>query len=1018
MSDPDVLQELAAVPVTKLNIGDTKFRRRIKQAGFETIDELFSVSKDELKSRLPEDWMDILDLKDAFERGPEAFARRVLQEREHAHKASDTESGQSHGGGEKSNGYVNSSKSSGMRQSSKRVLAPPVDEHTEVLAEGEQWASGAFGSLTDHLDGALVAEVFEDFVFIEGKVRKAFAGLFSRYSSNMKRALELCEHCFPDIFVVCVAYMAREYYDRDRLWPAVFNELGIPNHYHSQFKRAFRDQIMKVGLPCYNDGEADKRFFYTALLHAGFSQVMWEEFWEEVFLPAAKSEWRAVGDGVQSAADLLEDVRTGERGKRLLTASRNLLEKAGDNLVLPLFESALSVARAYEVSRSGRGALAENTQVLLSRGGLTSTATDALLNVVERAEEESAKNDSKRGSRAQSKPKSNHAVFLNDAELLLSPGMTAVVVHWGKQRVSREYANCFAEFYIQGGASVREPVRQGPGMCFIDDVRLDVDLSTASDIQVGVRIVAPADDERFEGFVEPNSLLQPFRQTRPGMYEFRKNGCGVYRLSRGVHSSRSADVAYVMLPGFYVEELAGLEGFAELHALGSREDCRVFTCTASAGSSGRVMREGDAEPVCVWRENYKVASRKDGLLGHTADGHDLFGYSERLGCYNGSLPVFEIEANDPSLCMDDVDAYCICDGTRISISKGGGIRELGTSSGANGVARMVVSLQRSAIPRFVQDGVLVLSQESEGRRRDILRYRFSVVPVQCLYLDEIDRAGYGLEARYRFSVADDLDIELGGEAEHLLRDVPYDCFTPLDSPWLDIRFSRKGSAVDASIDLAGIEISFSDELREIAEKRAVNLADAVALRRKAGDMVEISVHGHRRERELFLMLSQPLLIDSFEEPRILRPHLFDDLRYMGAGSDEEGQTSLTAFVTFGHKPSDEPGVAVVNLLECQKGFGCGKATCSRQGDGYTVQFERPSPANLLCAVSLNGSAPSDEPGADCLKSGETVLHLDRARLAKLRGRKAFYLWIAVKPRLARRPDFEREGQRILVEMEG
>lgn len=82
MDEQDYIERLKTTPVTKTGFGNTRIRRVIKNAGFNTLSELFDLTEKVIDDRFEPDIAGkIIDLRDQYRTNPEKFVSSVLQKR-------------------------------------------------------------------------------------------------------------------------------------------------------------------------------------------------------------------------------------------------------------------------------------------------------------------------------------------------------------------------------------------------------------------------------------------------------------------------------------------------------------------------------------------------------------------------------------------------------------------------------------------------------------------------------------------------------------------------------------------------------------------------------------------------------------------------------------------------------------------------------------------------------------------------------------------------------------------------
>ena len=221
MANKDILRELAAAPITKLDPdafnGDVRLRRRIKNAGIETIAELFALDAPELDSTIGKDDADaVLDMKATYEADPEGFARNALSRNASPTQASSTGSRQPAKHRNASERPLAGSKAPKGRPRINYAsvsIPAPATKFASALYGFQAKAAGELDLLADHSDEAMVYQAFAEFSTELDELANAFSDLFAHYATSPRRALELIASEFPDAFLVYVSDRARLTFD-------------------------------------------------------------------------------------------------------------------------------------------------------------------------------------------------------------------------------------------------------------------------------------------------------------------------------------------------------------------------------------------------------------------------------------------------------------------------------------------------------------------------------------------------------------------------------------------------------------------------------------------------------------------------------------------------------------------------------------------------------------------------------------------------------------------------------------
>lgn len=956
---PSPLDMLRNISVAELDMFPASFRRKLKNAGCASIYEALSLTDDEVDRILDFGEADQFDhLRQEVEANPGEFVGRILgvsviDDNEAQGLApmasaipscnsddSKAESKPDDGGEEAPPPAVFASGGRARTQHpptpTRKVYVSSLLPFVKPLDGFEKRAARALDEVDDRGEGGLVFEAFPAFVGEVDELSAQFGELFAHYAGNPGRALDVVEGCYADSFLLFVADRARKLFDGENLWGKLFADIGIAaQSAQVRFKQLFIAGLERRGMPVYGRGDETFYYLYTALLHGGLSGDSWEALWEGAFIPAAKAAGATMGGVPMDGLSVLVELKRADGCFRLRKSAMSIVEKVPESALVPLFDEALQVAREA-ASRE----LSDNDVALISEAGLSETAMDALVKVLDEA---AARRGAPRATGvAAPAPKREYAHFAR-GELVLDLARGEAVVRWGKQLFPAGFLGRRVDYLVDG--EVRQSVYFEPsaGKAILREVEIPV--SPKSRYEVELRLMLPSSGE---GEYEPGaSIRQEFRRSRPGCFEFiRSATTGLYRL-RGEREriTRRRRVAYVVQAGYYIDPGPGMETVEEYQAVGSWQDMSVFVFDVDPGAFGSICREGGGDSLAIWREDYSVHVCREGVVGETADGRDLFGFAPNALGTNGALPTLVVEVQDADSAWRDLEVECLCDGVRVSVPRHMLWQDV---MGDTDCARIEFDLAKAAgVPLHAADCVVTVSQASTGRA--IFRYRFAVVPIQAFHLDSVSRvlgrwtACYSLQAREDIRVVDS-----GGYAAvipqwgtHLAHTLLGDEFYPLSIS------DARGLAIDVKLALAAVDIMIPDTLDDIVHERPLCLVDALDMGAHNANIV-ISSKGRRNRRKAYVSLGHmPLLFEDLARPETFTCNLFRRVERF-AQEDFSAPADLPLVLTLAYGSQEEggavrPASVEIPLLSCREGLGF--ASVELSPDGKSVELDAPTVAD-------------------------------------------------------------------------
>ena len=946
MDEQDYIERLKTTPVTETGFGSARIRRVIKNAGFNTLWELFDLSEKEIDDRFEPDVADkIIDLPDQYRTNPEKFVSSVLQKGEMDKEAVNTILAEAKAS------CAASLKSSAS--TTPRSLFPgdcpttlPSMPFARALSDFEKRAKDAFDDLDDRFDGVMVYQAFEEFPTDLDELSDAFLQFFNCYSDQPPSALALIDRHLRNAFVVYVADRARKVYSDGNLWGKFFE--GLPSSYgnvQSLFKQVFVEHIERRGMPLYARDEEVNFYYYTALLHGGLSVDSWSNLWEDCILPLAKgiADGHYGFGGEMDGHSILKELKNPESRFAPKKAVLNILEKAPDSTIAPLFEAAMRVAVQVESSNKSQSAY-----TMLSNYGLPEAAMDALCESRER-DFVAARSRSSNSSRER-RQSGQRLIYLPMASLQLDLAEGIVSMRWPRQQFPLHFDEARIDYYVDGEMKQSSKFSVSVGKCILEAASIAVKPQARYDVELKLM----QKSEQTGEYVEASSLNQTFTRSKPGCFEFIKDAKGLYRLrGRNERIAKKRRIAYIVKEGYRIEPGQGMTAVSEYEASGGWNETQIFIYDVDPGAAGAIVNNLTGEEVAVWQERYVAKVDKRRVIGETVDGVDLYGYAPcELGT-NGGLPSISIESFDGLAALDDLDIMCISDGQIISMPR---YPMWPDDYGDSAAARIVLVPQKSSLFDLHIEECLIEARQKSAQGKVVFRYRFAVVPIQDFRPTSISFdfgiavAEYGFQARLALDVTGtQRETEAVGAwgkytAKTLLKD---------EFLHLRIRSSERGKETDAKLALAAIDVEIPDALARVSKKRPVCLADVLELGPSAGNFGIIS-YGWRYNRAVIAWLgSEPLFFKELKQPGVHEFNLFaHTASFQQTDDSKPGALPLKLSLIYGDDVTEgclKPAWTEVAILECVEGIGISdwKLLATKDGD-HVLRFEgRP-----ICDVSF------------------------------------------------------------------
>lgn len=946
MNESNYLERLKKAPISELSFDDVGLRRLIQNAGFCYLPDLLSLTDQEIDARFDGRYADsIIKMRKKYRTAPDVFAASMLQP-----KIVDKTANIKPPLKAKHPREPKAEATSSIEQYEYELSRfSPERSHGLFSAELEKYeerARDAFDDLDSRSENVMVYQVFEEFSTDLDELSAAFEKLIKFYPTNPRFVLMLIDKYLPNAFMVYVADKARRVFNDHNLWGNFFASLGIcDSNVQGLVKHVFIKHVEERGMPLYGRDEEVNYYFYTALLHGGLSEESWSNLWEKL-LPLAREVSRGgLGfGGEMDGRSVLRELKNPESRYAPEKAVLNILEKAPDSTVAPLFEASMRVAAQIVDSNRVR-----SRYTMLSSFGLPEAAMQALRDNQERASSSPA--GGKAAASTQGRRKDAHRlIYLPTASLQLDLSEGVVTMRWPRQQFPLHFAGDKIDYYVDGELKASSEFDMSVGKCILNAVGFAIDPRARYDVELKLM----HKDKHTGDYIELSSLSQTFSRNKPGCFEFIKDGKGFYRLrGKNERLTKRRRIAYIVKDGYKIVPGQGMKAVSEYETSGDWGDNQIFIYDVEPGSAGSVVNELTNEEVAVWQERYVAKIDKQRIIGETSDGVDLYGRIPNDLDTNDGLPSVSIEALDGADALKDLDIVCCCDGELVSMP-----RRVMCENDAGNVGAARIELEPSKANLFswhIKECTIEARQKSAGGKV-VFRYRFAVVPIQEFRPLSISIDHGRAVAEYGFQACLPIDVvrvyeeaDAKGECDYsdsLNRWERYEVKTLLKDELLHVRIRSRegGKETDAKLALAAIDVDIPERLANISEGRPICLADALELGPSAANFKIIS-HGWRYSRAVLVMLgSKPLFFKDLKQPGEYGFNLF---RYASLFQQVDyrvpSRLPLKLSLYYGDDVSMGefmPARTDVQMLDCAEGLGVnGWKILPDESFGYVLWFE-------------------------------------------------------------------------------
>lgn len=916
MNEESAIERLKDTPVLELNLGNVALRRTIKQAGFDTLPELLNLSEKEIYDIFDWEMADsIIEFQEKYYADTTSFAACVLQKKETDKAAI-----------EKILSKTKPSRSDASPKSQlPHVYIPdngptdlPQTPFSNALRGFEKRAKEIFDKLDDTFEDSMVYQAFEEFSTELDGLNNAFVQIFNFYHEQPKTALNLIDRYLRNAFIVYVADRARNVYSDNNLWGNFFDSLGIrDSNTQSLFKQIFIGHIERRGMPLYARDEETNYYFYTALLHGGLSKDSWVNLWEKSILPLAEeiAQSNFGFGGEMDGHSILQELKNPKSRFAPKKTVLNILEKAPDSTIAPLFEASMQVATQVEGSKK-----VKNDYTMLSNFGLPESAMEALRDNQERSAPFAKPHSMSSAKR--SPQEKHHLIYLPQASLQLNLAKGIVTMYWPRQQFPLHFADSKIDYYVNGKLETSSNFKASVGKCILEAASIEVKPQVRYDVEL--RLMQK--DGRSNEYIEVSSLNQIFTRNKPGCFEFIKNHKGYYRLrGKNERITRKRRIAYIVKKGYGINPGQGMNPVSEYETSGDWDKAQIFIYDVESGASGAIFDILTGDEIAVWQERYSVKIDKRRVIGKTANGIDLYGHVPCGLGTNGGLPSMTIEAIDGQSALNDLEITCICDGQRISIP-----RHLmwADDYDKSNAAQIALIPQESSLFDWHIEECLIEARQKSAAEKVVFRYKFAVIPIQDFRPTSISfDCGIAI-AEYGFQACMEIDVENSQDDTSTVNAWErYQAKTLLKDEFLHLRIRSKDvrKETEAKLALAAVDIEIPTVLADMSKKRPICLADALELGPSAANF-KITANGWRYNRTAIAWLGKiPLCLMELKWPGEHTFNLFRHLDFF-VQSDESAAEDrpVKLSLVYGDDITQHhllPAWTDVRLIRCCEGIG-------------------------------------------------------------------------------------------------
>lgn len=505
--DNALLQQLKETSITDLSVGSASLKRGLKKLGANNIIEAFDLPKPKLddSSLFTLDELDEFDhLEGQFRENPELFAQTALRVK---NVSSETK-------------RLLVANHVTMDRAAKPDTAVHFITRTagccheldptvrSVLHEAENQIKRVYEEFACSGESYLAFSIFPELPFSPIVLAEPIEEQFVTWKHGKEELIYLLSKVYPYSFITYTEARVNECYAENALWERFFDSLELTDNAQSAYKRALVESLKTCGLPVFAESDA-RCYWYTALLHAGFSEQMWNDLWKSCILPVAKCN-----GSLESGASIFKRIaKGGEHGSGKVLAT--IFSKMLLSIAEPLLDSAYLLARRVTKNEL-------QSSFALTDCDLPECALDSLSHVVSGGE----------GSATHGRknvPNGHGLKFLRlpKAALCFDSSSGALFISWKSRAFGVEFSGCEA-IYAVNGKPCDKPVplsRTDRGFGVPSYFQL-VERSAKYDVEFSLHEANGAIANR-NGVVAGSDSIRQFHR---GCWEFTNNGSKEWRL--------------------------------------------------------------------------------------------------------------------------------------------------------------------------------------------------------------------------------------------------------------------------------------------------------------------------------------------------------------------------------------------------------------------------------------------------------------------------------------------------------
>lgn len=805
--------------------------------------------------------------------------------------------------------------------------APNLEHKKELkstLRDIEAKAASSIDSLLKINKDLLLYECFADGIENEKAFVQAFRELFATFSYDQRLSIAYIHRYNFHSFMLLVALLARNGYDGQTLWKNVFDQLGLRNSdTQNKFKQMFISFMFQKGLVTYQREKSHTYIAYTALLHGGFSQTIWEDLWSHSFMPLAKK--KALSRNSRGA-DILNALLGNPAYMPHLSITKQLLKSAPRSALTSPFEEAL--ATAYSVHDHW----SQSEVTFVSSQKLSPEALFSLGSYPRIANRSSSDTDLS--------AKSSHSPILQrktilaakDMELSLDAARGTVQLAWSSQAAPSTMMGCVVEFYANGKLIHTDSFDPDVGGCSLPAGSIELDPCEQYDIERVVK--KPTEDGAKQ---EVASLRQSFHKTKPYCFEFIQRNDGKYIFRKpDTNLTKTHRIAYLAPSNINVRGVHGMTLIGSIPAQSSWSQMTIYTYDVEAGASGELVDLNTNQILSGWNENYRVRINKDNVIGNIGT-MDVYGHMLGTGETDVALPSITIDTLAKQA-AEDVEVRFIRNGERSMLDAFFNLNDEDDSGSLS------LSFPSSDLGRGVADSCIIEARQ-QSTEDLLLRYRFAIVPIQGFRLEDykISPTTGELIGIYELSVTEPVAIRYNIN-EGIERKIEAGAASNVEAP-LKLEAVRtyledsRGASIEFDLHLAGVDVQVPEPLQARANQLPfIGYPSAKTLGFTSGD-IRVCAKGRRRGRQVKVMLGESIIGEKdFDRGGSSSFNIFANAESFAPAPEKPYiPMSLTLHISFGRKMEHgriERGIASYKLLECGKGLEftvCEIRTTTKEG---------------------------------------------------------------------------------------